>query len=93
VTKTRLPESIYIINSLLFVSLIPVLIITFYIYYPDNYEKKPFSVLLKALFAGVLIVLPLVIVEKILILFSEDTEGIQCTAFTAFIVAGLTEVC
>ncbi len=54
------------INNLLFISLAPVLIIGFYIYNRDKYEKEPFSVLMKALFAGVVIVLPVVLVEKFL---------------------------
>jgi RsiW-degrading membrane proteinase PrsW (M82 family) len=79
------------INNLLFVSIAPVLIIAFYIYYRDKHEKEPFSILLKALFTGVLIVIPVVIIEKFLTLFSEGMEGLQHAGYTAFIVAGLTE--
>ena len=79
------------INNLLFISIAPVFIIAFYVYYRDKYEKEPFSVLLKALFTGILIILPIVIIERILTLFSEDMEDLQNAAYTAFIVAGLTE--
>ena len=79
------------INNLLFISIAPVFIIAFYVYYRDKYEKEPFSVLLKALFTGILIILPIVIIERILTLFSEDMEDLQNAAYTAFVVAGLTE--
>jgi RsiW-degrading membrane proteinase PrsW (M82 family) len=79
------------INNLLFLSLAPVLIIAFYIYRRDKYEKEPFSILLKALFAGVIIVLPVVLIEKILDSFSEGMEGLPSAAYSAFAVAGFTE--
>jgi RsiW-degrading membrane proteinase PrsW (M82 family) len=78
-------------NHLLFISLAPVLIIAFYIYRRDKYEKEPFPELIKALFAGVIIVLPAVIIEKILISFSGDIPGLKNAAYNAFLVAGLTE--
>ena len=79
------------INNLLFISLAPVLIIAFYIYSRDKYEKEPFSILLKALFAGVIIVLPVVLIEKFLDSLSEGMEGLRAAAYTAFAVAGFTE--
>lgn len=78
-------------NNLLFIALAPVLIIAFYIYNRDKYEKEPLSILLKALLAGVLIVLPVVLIEKLFSLPSEAMEGLPAAAYTAFIVAGLTE--
>ena len=79
------------INNLLFISLAPVLIIALYIYNRDRYEKEPFSILIKALFAGVLIVLPAVIIEKFLTGLYPGTEGLAYAGYTAFVVAGLTE--
>ncbi len=78
-------------NNLLFVSLAPVLIIAFYIYNRDKYEKEPFPVLLKALLAGVLIVLPVVIIERLLMIFYQEGEGLGYAFYNAFVVAGLTE--
>jgi RsiW-degrading membrane proteinase PrsW (M82 family) len=78
-------------NNLLFISLAPILIIAFYIYSRDKYEKEPLSVLLKALLTGVLIVLPVVLIEKILSMPSEMMEGLPAAAYTAFLVAGLGE--
>jgi protease PrsW len=78
-------------NNLMFISLAPILIIAFYIYSRDKYEKEPLRFLLKALLAGVLIVLPVVLIEKILTNQSEGLEGLSYAAYTAFIVAALTE--
>ncbi len=78
-------------NNLLFVSLAPVLIIAFYIYNRDKYEKEPFSILIKALFTGVLTVIPAVIVEKILTVFSPAWEGLSFAGYNAFVVAAFTE--
>src|SRR4030065_967781 len=78
-------------NSLLFISLAPILIIAFYIYNRDKYEKEPLSILLRALLAGVLIVLPVVLIEKLVIMPAEGMEGLPAAAYTAFIVAALTE--
>lgn len=79
------------INSLLLISIAPVLIIAFYIYNRDRYEKEPLSVLIKALLTGIFIILPVAIIEYLLIRVAGDLEGIQNAAYTAFIVAGLTE--
>ena len=81
----------YMIKNLLFISIAPVFIIAFYVYNRDKYEKEPFSTLLKALFTGVLIAIPVVIIEKFLAAFSEGMVGLQHAGYTAFIVAGLTE--
>ena len=78
-------------NNLLFISLAPVLIIAFYIYNRDKYEREPFYFLLKALMAGALIVLPVVLIESLLTIPSEGMEGLSNAAYTAFVVAALTE--
>jgi RsiW-degrading membrane proteinase PrsW (M82 family) len=79
------------INNLLFVSLAPVLIIAFYIYYRDKHEKEPFPILLKALLAGIVIVLPVVIIERLLMFIYQEGEGLGYAFYNAFVVAGLTE--
>jgi protease PrsW len=78
-------------NNLMFISLAPILIIAFYIYSRDKYEKEPLSFLLRALLTGVLIVLPVVLIEKLLTIPSESMAGLSNAAYTAFIVAALTE--
>ena len=79
------------INNLLFISLAPVFIIAFYIYGRDKYEKEPISNLLRALFTGALIVLPVIIVEKLFQMARPASEGIGLAAYDAFVIAGLTE--
>jgi RsiW-degrading membrane proteinase PrsW (M82 family) len=79
------------INNLIFISIAPVLIIAFYIYNRDRYEKEPFSVLTKALFAGVIIVLPVIFIEDLLTALVQNTEDLRYTAYKAFVVAGFTE--
>ena len=79
------------INNLLFISLAPVLIIAFYVYSRDKYEKEPFSILLKALITGIIIVLPILILEKLLESLKPPVESIGSAAYDAFIVAGLVE--
>ena len=78
-------------NNLLFISLAPILIIAFYIYSRDKYEKEPVSYLLKALLAGAIIVLPVVLIEKLLSAPAGNLEGLSNAAWTAFLAAGLTE--
>jgi len=78
-------------NNLLFISLAPILIIALYIYNRDKYEKEPLSFLLRALLAGIIIVIPVVLIERLLTIPSESMEGITNAGYTAFIVAGLTE--
>jgi len=78
-------------NSLLFISLAPVIIIAFYIYTRDTYEKEPIYLLLKALLIGFLIALPVVLIEYILDAFYLGSEGLNEAAYTAFIVAAMTE--
>jgi RsiW-degrading membrane proteinase PrsW (M82 family) len=78
-------------NSLLFISLAPVIVIAFYIYTRDIYEKEPVNLLLKALLIGVLIALPVVLIEYMLDAFYLGSEGLSQAAYTAFIVAALTE--
>jgi len=59
--------------------------------YSTKYEKEPLSVLIKALFAGAIIVLPVILIERLLTLFFQNTEGLQSVAYNAFAVAGFTE--
>ena len=79
------------ISGLLLISLAPVFIIAFYIYISDKYEKEPFRHLLKALFTGVIIILPVVFIEKFLISFSYLFEGLSKAAYNAFVVASVCE--
>lgn len=76
---------------LLILSLAPVLIIAFYIYFRDKYEKEPFGLLLMSLLAGGVIIIPVLMVDKLLeyiISFFFTETG---PAYTAFVSAGMVE--
>jgi protease PrsW len=77
--------------NLLILSLAPVVIIAAYIYYRDKYEKEPLRLLLKALVAGVIIVIPVIFVEQFLSLFQPLFPGIFNAAYHGFVVAAFTE--
>jgi protease PrsW len=79
------------IKSLLFISIAPVVIVALFVYMRDKYEKEPLVSLLKALFTGILIVIPVVYVEKILSSFSDGMSGLTSAGYNAFLVASLTE--
>lgn len=75
----------------LLASLAPVLIILFYIYFRDKYEKEPLKMLIKALILGILIVIPVVFVEGLLMNFMPQSGKVAGAAWHAFVVAGATE--
>ena len=77
--------------TLLTIALAPVLIILVYIYFRDRYEKEPVGQLLKGLFAGAFITLPIIFAENILSIPVQDTPGLSNAAYHSFIVAGLSE--
>ncbi|MBN2609986.1 MAG: PrsW family intramembrane metalloprotease [Bacteroidales bacterium] len=76
--------------ELIFIALTPVFIIAFYIFYRDKYEKEPVLQLTKALFAGVLISMPVIFVERLLSVVAP-IFGLLRPAYDAFIVAAFTE--
>ena len=76
---------------LLFISIAPIAIILTYFNYRDKYEKEPLSLLLKALFAGAIITIPVVIVELILGDIYDGASKMQNAFYNGFIVAALTE--
>jgi RsiW-degrading membrane proteinase PrsW (M82 family) len=79
------------IKSLLFISVAPVIIIALYIYIRDKYEKEPIVCLLKALISGILIVFPIVLLEKFLYSFFQGGSEVLKAAFNAFVVASFPE--
>ncbi len=77
--------------AILLASLAPVFIILFYIYFRDKYEKEPLGMLLKAILGGILIILPVIFVERWLAAVSPFTGQVGRAAWHAFVVAGTTE--
>jgi RsiW-degrading membrane proteinase PrsW (M82 family) len=72
-------------------SLAPIFIIAIYVYFRDKYEKEPFGLLVKALVAGILAVLPIILVERYLMSLMPDMDSVGRAAYQAFLVAGTTE--
>jgi RsiW-degrading membrane proteinase PrsW (M82 family) len=77
--------------GILLASLAPVLIIAFYIYFRDRYEKEPLGLLVKALVLGMLIVIPVMGVGKLLVWLMPSMGQVGEAAYHAFLVAGTTE--
>lgn len=69
----------------------PVFILLFYVYFRDKYEKEPVRLLIKALIAGMLSVLPILLVESFLVRFFTMEDGLFGAFWHAFVVAGFTE--
>ncbi|MFC2116672.1 PrsW family glutamic-type intramembrane protease [Bacteroidota bacterium] len=77
--------------SLIIIALAPVLIIAFYIYFRDKYEREPLGQLLLALIAGCIITIPVIFVEGWLGTPMKYLDGYPKAAWNAFVVAGFTE--
>jgi RsiW-degrading membrane proteinase PrsW (M82 family) len=75
----------------LLASLAPILIILFYIYFRDKYDKEPLGLLIKALLMGIVIVIPVIFVERFLMGQMPEAGKVAGAAYHAFVVAGLTE--
>lgn len=78
--------------ELILIALAPVLIILFYVYLRDKYEREPIGLLLLSLLAGGLITMPVIFIE---VLLQKVGAGFQSssarTIWYAFVVAGGTE--
>lgn len=75
----------------LFASLAPVFIILFYVYFRDKYDKEPIALLVKSVLAGMLVVIPVLLVGKVLVAITPSMGRIGLAAYRAFVVAGTTE--
>jgi protease PrsW len=77
--------------TLIVLALTPVFVIALYVYLRDKYEKEPLSQLLKALGAGILIVIPVVWIEQVFVHIRPPLTIHGQAFYDAFLVAGLTE--
>ena len=77
--------------NLLILALAPIIIILVYVYVRDKYEKEPIGLLLKALFAGAIIILPIILLEELLISLAPKIIGLPRAAYIAFFVAAFSE--
>jgi RsiW-degrading membrane proteinase PrsW (M82 family) len=73
------------------IAVAPVIIIAFYLYYRDKYEKEPFWWLVVALIAGGVVTLPVIFFERILELPMYYMQGYLHAGWNAFVVAAFTE--
>jgi len=81
---------------LLAISLAPILVILFYLYFRDKYEKEPVGLIIRAFVLGAISTIPIVIVEMYLSdLWEQFTGGradkYATAAYSAFVVASFTE--
>lgn len=80
-------------SGLLLISAISPALFILYLVYKQDTEKEPFSVLAKCFGWGVLIIIPILIVESIFVYSIEmfSTSGTIYNFLRAFLVAGFTE--
>lgn len=78
------------ITRLFIIAVIPSIAIAIAIYLADRYDREPLSLLIKVFVLGVLSVIPVLMVENVLMRLNIFT-GLLGAAFTAFIIAGVTE--
>jgi RsiW-degrading membrane proteinase PrsW (M82 family) len=77
--------------DILLVSLAPVAIIAFYVWFRDKYEREPLRMVIIAMLAGALVVLPVMVVENLISYLGQPLYGLGEAAWNAFAVAGFTE--
>jgi RsiW-degrading membrane proteinase PrsW (M82 family) len=77
--------------TILLASLAPVFVILFYIYFRDKYEREPIALLIKALVVGIVIVIPVIFVERFLLILMPPAGKVGEAAYHAFVIAGTTE--
>lgn len=78
-------------NTRLFIiAITPGIALALSVYFTDRYDKEPLSLLIKVFVLGAFSVIPVAIVESFLVSLDIFT-GYLSAAYTAFVVAGLTE--
>ncbi|MEA3445669.1 MAG: PrsW family glutamic-type intramembrane protease [Bacteroidota bacterium] len=78
--------------KLLFISLAPVVVISFYIYVRDKYDKEPVSILISAIIIGAIATFPVIYIEKYINLLGKSLSApLSLAAFKAFVVAAFSE--
>lgn len=77
--------------AVLLLALAPVFIILFYVYFRDRYEKEPFKLLALAILAGIIIVAPVIFIERLIIALQPPMGQLMSAGYQAFMVASLVE--
>jgi RsiW-degrading membrane proteinase PrsW (M82 family) len=77
--------------TILLIAFAPILLILIYVYYRDRYEKEPLGFLLKALAAGAIITIPILLIEIGLDKAIKFDNKIASAFYDGFVVAAFTE--
>lgn len=77
--------------NILILALAPVMIIAAYIYFRDKYEREPVRLLVFALLAGAMTVIPILFVESFLSGLGTGLPHLGSAAWNAFVVAAFSE--
>jgi RsiW-degrading membrane proteinase PrsW (M82 family) len=77
--------------DLIYISLAPILIIGLYIFLRDRYEREPLRLLARALFGGIIAVLPVMGTGSLTEMVLSGLSPEASIVYTAFIAAGFTE--
>lgn len=80
----------FMFTRLVIIAITPTIALAAGIYLTDRYDKEPWHLLLRIFLMGALSVIPVIVVQKTLLSLNVFS-GILAIAYTAFIVAGLTE--
>ena len=75
----------------LLTALAPVFIILIYVYFRDKYEREPLKLLLKAIIAGCLVVIPVIFIGRLLDSLWSPLDNVSDAAYNAFVIAAFTE--
>ena len=75
---------------LLRLAVAPIIVILFYIYFRDKYEKEPLILLFTGLFFGIVITFPIIFLENLIDWFSP-LGGNKEALFNSFCVAAFVE--
>ncbi len=78
------------LTRLIIIAITPTVALALGIYLTDRYDREPWHLLLRIFLMGALSVIPVMFVQRIL-LSVNVFSGLLSVAYTAFIVAGLTE--
>ena len=78
------------LTRLIIISITPTIALATGIYLTDRHDREPWRLLLRIFLMGALSVIPVIVVQKTL-LAANIFSGLLSVAYTAFIVAGLTE--
>jgi len=77
--------------TLVLIALAPVVLILFYIYFRDKYEKEPIGLLIRGFLFGALTVIPVLFFGRFLQGFGNGLFGEITAGYNAFIVASFNE--